>query len=270
MFVLTVTRNTSMQLHSESQPRTKKQQGAFLIVAMILLIVLSALGLAAMSEAVTSGRVSRNYSAYIQALEKATSMAQYAKRILETYPNATYPAPLTCDTIGVCGTFESVFPHNGRPYIAWTSGLGTALMNGASETNVWWSDHGLAYEGTFADTGIGNARVVVSLLSAKTTTPYEHTYRIVGYATDSSGTVKATYELFHVWEGYTPDPGDGTCAGGCRYTECCSDTNVCATDQASCELGSATYVPPGWTCSNYFETGLGYGSSACLNPIDPP
>lgn len=251
-----------MQLH------LKRQKGAFLVIALILIIVLSALGIAAMSEAISANRISSNYSAYLDALDKATSMAQYAKRILESYPDGQYPGPATCTSTGTCNVINNTFPHDGRPTLAWSSGLGTATMNGSSESNQWWIDHGFGYEGTFA--GSGTARVVVALLGTNTSSPYQRTYKIVGYATDKTGKVKATYEMFHVWNGYTPDPGNGTCAGLCNYASCCSVSNTCSGSQASCEGATATYVPPGWTCANYFVNGLGYNATACNNPVAPP
>lgn len=247
---------------------SKKQLGAFLVVAMILLIVLSALGIAAMSMATTSQQVSYNYSQYLQARIKAMSMAAYGKRILETFANGVYFGPGTCTTEATCNVIDNDFPMDGRPILPWSTGAGTAPVTRSSKNNAWWTTNGFAYEGTFA--GDGNARVVVSLLGANSANPYQHTYNIVGYGTDDSGKVKATYSLVHVWNAYPADPGDGTCANGCHYGECCSSTATCATDSVSCEGGSATYVPPGWTCTNYFVNGLGYTSAACSNPIDPP
>lgn len=244
------------------------QRGAFLVIAMILLIVLSALGVAAMSLANTSERVSHNYSAYLSAQTKAMTMAGYGKRILESFQDGIYFGPGTCSTSGTCNVIDSTFPMNGRPLLPWSSGAGAAVVTRSSANNAWWNTNSFAYEASFA--GSGNARVVVSLLGANHSSPYQNTYSIVGYATDPTGTVKATYQLFHVWDAYPDDPGDGTCAGGCNYAQCCSSTNVCASDASSCEGGSATYVPPGWGCNAWFVTGLGYTSSACTNPVCPP
>lgn len=261
----------SMQTANFSSPNPKKQRGAFMVIALLLLIILSGFGIATVAETNVSARAGRNYSQYMEALAKAKSMAMYAKRILDSYPDATYPEPGTCTSSGTCYTADSAFPYNGRPVLAWSSGLGSAIMNGSSETNTWWNDNGFAYEGAFA--GGGNARVIVSLLGTNPSSPYQHTYRIVGYATDSTGAVKATYQLFHVWNGFAADPGNNDCSGGgtgCNYAACCSNTTVCGTDQTTCDSGTATYVPPGWTCSDYFETGLGYSATSCTNPIAPP
>lgn len=246
----------------------KKQQGAFLVIALILLIVLSALGIAAMSMANTSQQVSYNYSQYLQAQTKAISMAGYGKRILETFANGVYFGPGTCSTAATCNVIDNDFPMSGRPTLPWISGAGTAPVTRSSKNDAWWTTNGFAYEGTFA--GDGNARVVVTLLGANSASPYQNTYSIVGYGTDDTGKVKATYRLFHVWNAYPDDPGDGTCANKCHYAQCCSSVLTCATDSISCEGGSATYVPPGWTCTEYFVTGLGYNSGACINPIAPP
>jgi len=257
-----------MRLHAKQPGSTQKQEGAFLVIALILLIILSSLGIAAVSATSASSRVSVNYSKYMDAENKAQSMAQYALRILATYPAATYPAPATCNSSTSCNVIDSTFPSSGRPVFVWDSGLGAVTLYGASQSNVWWTTNGFAYEATFA--GSGNARVVVSLLGVDPSSPYEQTYRIVGYATDSTGIVEATYQLFYTWDGYVPDPGDGTCSGLCNYALCCNSSNSCAGDASSCENGSATYVPPGWTCAAYFETGLGYTTSACSNPVAPP
>lgn len=256
-----------MQLH-QGFSFLRRQNGAFLVIALILIIVLAGLGIASMSETVTSARVSRNYSDALAAQETARSMAGYAARILGSYTEARYPAPATCNSAATCNIIVNTFPQSGRPTLVWESGLGTATLIDTSQSNAWWTTNGFAYEEAFG--GSTNARVVVSLLGADTSPPYNHTYRIVGYATDPSGVVRATSEQYHQWNGYAPDPGDGTCLGGCHYGECCSNTSVCATDQASCEGASATYVPPGWTCTDYFEVGLGYGSSACAHPVAPP
>jgi Tfp pilus assembly protein PilX len=254
----------------EPHKHPKQQEAAFLVISMILLLVISAIGLASMAATTASLRVSQNYGKSMQALEKAQSMAQYAKRILETYPDTQYPGPGTCTSYSTCNVIDTTFPNSGRPILAWTSAPTSGTLYGSSESDSWWNTNAYPYQGTFI--GSGNARVVVELLGADASSPYEHTYKIVGFATDSTGTVKATYQMYHVWNGYTPDPGNGTCTSGnsCDYTQCCSSTTTCATDEASCEGGSATYVPPDWSCTDYFVTGLGYSSAACTNPITAP
>lgn len=255
-----------MPPHHRSLPF--KQHGAFLVIAMILLIVLSAIGVAIMSTATTSMQVSRNYSEYLQSRLTAISMAGYGKRILESFPNNVYFGPGTCTTTATCNVINNTFPMNGRPVLPWLSGLGTATMFRSSETNAWWNEHAFAYEASFG--GTVGARVIVALLGANHSSPYQNTYRVVGYATDATGSVRNTSQIFHVWNAYPDDPGDGTCAGKCYYGQCCSNTNTCESDATSCENGTATYVPPGWTCTNYFVNGLGYGSSACTYPVAPP
>lgn len=251
----------------------KKQRGAFLVIALILLIVLSALGIASMSQAYTSLRVSRNYSKLMQARNKALSMAYYAKRILESYPDGKWPGPATCNSTATCNVIDNTFPQNGRPVLVWTSGLGSTEIGGSAQSDQWWTAHGFAYEGAFS--GSGNARVIVSLLGAETNQPYKHTYRIVGYATDSGGSVRATATLFHTWKGYRPDPypnyraapAPNTCASGCPYGQCCSSGGSCSTTQSDCETGTGAYDPPGWLCTDYFVTGLGYNATTCDNPV---
>lgn len=244
-----------------------KQRGAFLVIAMILLLVLSAIGVAAMSMSTTSGRVSRNYTQYLAAQTQAISVAGYGKRILETFIDGKYFGPGTCDSAITCNIIDITFPMNGRPLLPWNSGAGTTPVFRSSQSNTWWNTNAFAYEGTFA--GNGNARIVVALVGANHDSPYQNTYRITGYATDSTGTVKATYQLFHVWNAYPDDPGDGTCGNNCNYAKCCDGTN-CSGDAIICEASTATYVPPGWTCNDYFITGLGYTGSVCTNPIAPP
>lgn len=256
-----------MQIHLKQFKAPQRKTGAFLIIALILVVVLSALGIASMSETVTSTRVALNYSAVMAAQEKARSMTEYANRILGTYTEARFPAPATCDSAGTCNIIDPIFPQSGRPVFVWESGLTGVSLVGTSQSNNWWLTNGFAYEASFAG---GNARVVVSLLGVNPDSPWEHTYRIVGYATDSNGKSRATSEMYHVWNGYVPDPGDGTCLGGCHYGECCSDTSTCGKDADSCENSSAAYVPPGWTCTDYFISGLGFESSACTHPVDPP
>ncbi len=255
-----------MQVHPKIP---KRNDGAFLIIALILLIVLSAVGVAALSMATTSQRVSNNYAKYIAAEVKALSMAGYAQRILDTFEDGVYFGPGTCNSAVTCNVIDNTFPMNGRPLLPWVSGAGTLDVYGASQTDSWWNTNAFNYEATFA--GSGNSRVVVTLLGADPNSPYANTYRITGYGTDPiTGVVKATFESFHVWKAYPVDPGDGTCANACNYAQCCSDTTTCGADQASCEDASATYVPPGWTCNDYFVDGLGYGGSTCANPIAPP
>ncbi len=246
-----------------------KQRGAFLVIALIMLIVISGLGVAIMAMSTTSERISNNYSLAVQARVKAISLAGYAERILDSWANGVYFGPGSCATTLTCNKIDSTFPMSGRPLLPWTHGTITNTMFMSSDTDSWWDADGFAYEGAFA--GSGNARIIVTSMGANPSSPYQNTYRVVGYATDSSlGIVKATWQKFHVWESYPADRGDGTCAGSCNYALCCSDTNVCAGDANSCENGSATYVPPGWTCTDYFVTGLGYSSSACNNPVAPP
>lgn len=248
---------------------SKKQQGAFLVIALILMMILSGLGVAFMSSAFTSNRVSLNYSQYAEAKIRALSLAGYAKRILETYADGVYSGPSTCASSGTCNVIDNTFPNNGKPVLAWTGGLGNPTFLRGSESNAWWNTNAFAYEASFA--GTGNARIIVTRLGVNASAPYQNTYRVVGYSTDSSGTVvKSTYQLFHVWKGYPAAPGNGTCAGGCGYNQCCSASTVCASDKTSCEGGSATYVPPGWTCTSWFVTGKTFGSAACANPVCPP
>lgn len=244
-----------------------KQRGAFLVIAMILLVVLSAIGIATMSMSTTARRVSYNYTQYLAAQNQAISVAGYGKRILSTFIDGKYFGPGTCNSAATCNIIDITFPMNGRPVLPWNAGVGTTPVFRASKPNTWWNTNAFAYEGTFA--GNGNARVVVALLGANPNNPYQNTYRITGYATDNTGEVKATYQLFHVWNAYPDDPGDGTCGNNCQYAQCCSGT-VCGGDVTNCESSIATYVPPGWTCSEYFVTGLGYSGSVCNNPIAPP
>ena len=108
-------------MQTQQPTKAKTQQGAFLVIALILLIILSALGVAAMSIANTSERVSHNYSKYIASQIKSISMAGYGERILDTFANGLYPGPGTCSTAGTCNVIDSTFPMNGRPLLPWSS-----------------------------------------------------------------------------------------------------------------------------------------------------
>lgn len=256
-------------MHMQQQPQyPQNQKGAFLVIALILLIVLSAMGVAAMSIANTSERVSHNYSQYLAAQIKAISMAGYIHRILGTFVDGKYFGPGSCNSAATCNLIDSTFPMDGRPVLPWTTGAGMTEVVGSSESNSWWGTNAFAYEGTFA--GSGSARGLVAFLGNNTSSPYQNTYRVTGYATDNNGIVKSTYQIFHVWNSYPADPGDGTCAGSCHYAQCCSDINVCGSTAAECNVSTATYVPPGWTCTDYFVTGLGFSGTVCANPIAPP
>lgn len=255
-----------MRLHGRS--RLFKQHGAFLVLAMILLILLSAVGVAIMSTATASMQVSRNYAKYLQSRLTSISMAGYGNRILESFADGVYFGPGTCSSAATCNIIYNTFPMNGRPILPWSSGLSGKTLYKSSETIAWWNANSFAYEASFG--GSVTARVIVELVGANHSSPYQNTYRVVGFATDSTGVVRNTSQVFHVWNAYPDDPGDGTCAGKCYYSQCCSNTNSCATDATSCQNGSATYVPPGWTCTDFFVTGLGYNSNACLFPVAPP
>ena len=61
----------------------KTQQGAFLIISMILLIVLSGLSIATMTMVTTDNRTTRNYGNFLDAKAKATAMAEYGVSLLE-------------------------------------------------------------------------------------------------------------------------------------------------------------------------------------------
>lgn len=240
----------------------RRQKGAFLIIALILIVVISGLGVATISISTTSARVSGHYSKYNEAKAKATSMAIYAYKILESYDDRVWPGPGTCTSSGTCNVISSGFPHNGRPVLAWISGLSNPPLLGSSQSDAFWTTNGFEYEETFA--GSGNARVIVEVVGTDTTYPYERTFRIVGYATDNTGTVQATHEMFYSFETWPADPGNGTCAGGCNYGECCA-SGSCVTTQAGCESATSVSVPPGWTCEEYFVNGLGYNASTCNN-----
>lgn len=240
----------------------RRQKGAFLIIALILIVVISGLGVATISISTTSARVSGHYSKYNEAKAKATSMAIYAYKILESYDDRVWPGPGTCTSSGTCNVISSGFPHNGRPVLAWISGLSNPPLLGSSQSDAFWTTNGFEYEETFA--GSGNARVIVEVVGTDTTYPYERTFRIVGYATDNTGTVQATHEMFYSFETWPADPGNGTCAGGCNYGECCA-SGSCVTTQAGCESATSVSVPPGWTCHEYYVDNLGYNASTCAN-----
>lgn len=262
-----------MQLHLNVRPT--KQRGAFLVVAIIMLLVLSSLGVALMSMAVTASRTSRNYSDYVTAHIRAISMAGYAQRIIESYATGQYPGPGTCTDSASCNVIDNTFPRNGKPILPWNIGTlsGVTLFKG-SENNTWWTDNSFAYESTFA--GNGNARVIVELLNTSATYPYTNTYRIVGYSTSNDGTSPSTSQIYTTWDGFYADPFPSTsgsslyatsiCSGGCPYGQCCSG-GTCGSDEGTCEAGTETYVPPGWSCAEYFVSGLGYDSSTCANQV---
>lgn len=250
----------------------KDSRGAFLVISMILLIVLTGVVLAGMSLSVSSFRVSRNYSNLIQAQTKAISMAGYGQRLLDSYVATKFPLPKTCNTSGTCNVINNTFPYSGRPTMAWDSGLNTDNLIATSGSNSWWTTNGLAYESTFG--GGGNARVIVSLVGAQPRMPWLHTYNVVGYATDNNGLARSTQDVFYSIAGYRPDPYPATsgtnvysssgCTGGCPYGQCCSGS-TCSSNQATCESAAETYVPAGWFCNEYFITALGYASSSCNN-----
>lgn len=250
----------------------RKCRGAFLIIALILLIVLSALGVASMTLALTSNRVSQNYSGYLEAKAKAESMVQYGMRILSTHTPYIYPLPETCDSAITCNVINNNYPYSGRPALAWTANLDTDKLVGTAGSDNWWTTNGFDYEGTYS--GSGNARVIVSQVGSDTGYPWMHTYKIVGYATDTTGKIRATAAGYISMAGYATDPFPSTtgtsmystsaCTGGCAYGQCCSGT-TCSTNQTSCETASQTFTPPGWYCDEYFITGLGYGASSCTN-----
>lgn len=254
-------------------PMPFKNKGAILVISLILLIVLSGLVIAGMNLGIISLRVGRNYSGYAQAREKATTMAAYAVRLLDTYTNYKYPLPKTCTSVATCYGVDNTFPYNGRQTIVWSSGLDLNNLVGSAGTNAWWTTYGLNFGATYA--GGGNERVIVSLLGAQTSLPYENNYQVVGYATDLTGRIRATSEpVYFTINGYRPDPypaAAGTnlynlaaCTGGCPYGQCCKD-GVCSASQATCETCQQAFPPDGWYCNEYFVTGKGYASTTCNN-----
>lgn len=260
-----------MPLQEPSLP--DKQRGTILVISMILLLVLSAMGVALMSLTIMSERVSRNYSNYFAAQVRAISMTGYGLRILQSFTARQYPGPGSCTSTSTCNVIDNNFPFNGRPVLPWSSGLGVTNLQGSAQTNTWWSNHAFGYEAAYGDSG--NARVLVSLLGTSTTYPdYLQTYKVTGYSTDSTGVIRSTAQTFYAWKGYRSDPyptttqlyGTTTCANGCAYGQCCS-SGTCSSAQGICEVGEAAFVPPGWSCSQYFVTGLGYNASTCANNV---
>ncbi len=264
-----------MQIHLKYlKTKPHRQHGAFLVVALILIIILAGLGIALMSETVSSLRVSKNYSKHLEAQQKADSIAQYGKRIFASFTDRKQPPPQGCNSAATCNVINNTFPYSGRPALAWTSGAGfTGKLIGATETNAFWNTNGFAYEGTFA--GSGDAHLIAQRVGIDTANyPYPRTYRIVGYATDSTATVKATSELYHTHYGYPADPNLGstgtTTAGvGCPWGYCAPNgvPGTCSSAEAICEATNALlFPPPGWTCAEYYNVGLGY-SANCLQPM---
>src|SRR5579872_5606053 len=141
-----------------------KQQGAFLVIAMILLLVLSAIGIAGMTVATTAERVSNNYARLVAAKVMALSMAGYSERILDTFHDGVYFGPGTCNSAATCNKIDNTFPMNGRPLLPWISGAGMLDVIGSAQPDMWWNTNAFSYEGTFA--GSGNAKVVVAKLGA--------------------------------------------------------------------------------------------------------
>ncbi len=261
-----------MRLHLSVRPT--KQKGAFLVVATILLLVLSSLGVSLMSMAISSSRASRNYSDYVIANIRAISMAGYGNRIIDSFTEGQWPGPGTCNSAATCNVIDNTFPRNGRPILPWE--IGSSIANiptyKGTQNNTWWTTNAFGYEGTFIGSGV--SRVLVKLLSTNTATqPFTHTYQIIGYSTDNNGVAAATSEIFLNWYSFRPDPypttgsnlwGSSSCSGGCPYGQCCNG-GVCGASNGSCSTASSTFVPPGWLCSDYFVTGLGYGSGTCTN-----
>ncbi|HSX20420.1 MAG TPA: hypothetical protein VLG38_04785, partial [Gammaproteobacteria bacterium] len=252
----------------------KKQRGAFLVIGMMLLIVLSALSIAAMSIAYTSTKVGRNYSKFESAQMRAVTMAAYAKRVLSSYTDGVWPDPQTCNSTGTCNGLAGYPDWGQRPVFTWSSGISDGDLAGG-QSDAWWTSHGYGFPGGFG--GGGNARVIVKIVSQSSTDPWPILYRITGYGTDSTGTVRATATLYHQRLSFWPDPypasgynlytaGNNGCSQGCPYGSCCNSSGVCSTSQATCESNYGSYVPAGWSCGGWFVNMRGFSYNAmCYN-----
>lgn len=101
----------------------KSQKGAFLIISMILLIVLSGLGIATMTLVTTDNRTTRNYSNYIDAKSKADLHLQSLRLKIENLND--WPIPATCNLAKTCG-----FLARGQLPQVYRS----------AKDNDWWAD----------------------------------------------------------------------------------------------------------------------------------
>lgn len=134
------------------QTKKSKQQGAVLIISLIVLIIISLLGLSSMESTVLSERMARNYRDDNIAYQAAESALRDAEAWLDA--QATAPVP-TNNGANRVWSFNSPILSPVIPDTSWWA-----------NPNSWWVTNGRAYSGML--TGISAAEQPRSIIEVRT------------------------------------------------------------------------------------------------------
>ncbi len=198
----------------------RNNQGVLLIICLILLVVLSGLGLAVVSTAVTTNKASKYSNAKLEAQQKADVIANYA---LAQVMNWNHQVDLTTCTVTnftkACGQLTAGGQStNGQWNGQVCSGAAPAaayLAKSDTTTKVWWrtnaQDYPLAatlqsFPTYTTSTGAQITDPVASYFitqeqAASTDSDGYNlrTLRIVAYATDATGQTAAIRQMFYTF-----------------------------------------------------------------------
>ena len=190
----------------------KSSRGAFLIISMILLIVLSGLGIATMTMATTDNRGTRNYSYYLDSTSKAKNLTDTLKLRIDSLP--TWPIPSTC-------TLDKTCQYLARGQLP--------TIHRSAQSKAWWTEY--AQESPLNMQGDGKLYYFIEEWSQwNSGSTHNRIYRIVTYSTGKGDFVQATNEDFYTKSFSAPSVDqpdahfcEGHSAGGANTVLSCND-----------------------------------------------
>ena len=158
-----------------------QQQGAFLIIAMILLVVVSGLGVSTLSLSVLNRQASNNFGNHQEAVMRADSMVEHARAKILALDTSVTP--------NLCNKSEGC--------LLWESGQIPSAIHHTSnggQNLSWWSNYGTSFDGGSFANNSNMYYIIESTSVVNTVSGYTYGFRIIGHATDNTGTVVATSE----------------------------------------------------------------------------
>ena len=196
--------------------KQQTNQGIILVLCLILVVVLEGISLAVMSTTVTNSKAIKYSNAQMDAQQKADFIANSAYAALESQRIAMYTTAK--DSLASNPTTDDLLPGT-SPTLSSAPTMPTGMTVISTQSNAtakqWWKTNAQQYPnadalhalpaGTYALTNGTNptdtvASYVVFPAGFTTVDGYNvRTFKIVAYATDSTGKTAATREKYYKW-----------------------------------------------------------------------
>ncbi len=119
----------------------RKQKGAVLAVMLMIVLVVTILGITAISTASLEGKLAKNYQDRSQAFQLAERALQAGEQILAgltTEPTVCTTAPCSCSDVAICKVWE----RNALQQESLTDSNGNALKWWEIQDSAWWRNKG--------------------------------------------------------------------------------------------------------------------------------